>query len=161
MVFALAFQTALLLSLPIGLGANKKCISDDILQVNLTYHINTNGNATSVEIAKEKYCPDGCSYTLNDCRSDPYTEAIYAFILLGGVLVYCMISLYTSVKTGTGIYVLMLLIASLLVVVIALTDVFSTMYRTIFLGFAFIPASLIAFAYMRHKKEKRENLEAD
>jgi len=161
-IFALVIPVFILLASPaFAVRVREQCINSTAVRMTFDFSLTSSGNATSYDYFQEHECSSGCSYTLNTCRFDTYTEALYAFGLIGGVLVFCTIALFISDKTGTGIYIALLMIATVLSIVIALTDVFSAMYRTIFLGFAFLPSMLILFSYWRDKGERKESLEVE
>lgn len=147
----------LLISFPtVSAMSESVCIDENTLRVNRT-EICCSDNATfnTTEVVEYFVCTNGCSSTLGACRPNEVNEALYTFIIVAGILSFCALGMFISERTDTEMYVATHVLASILTIILAVTDAFTARYRTIFLAVAFIPLSFIVFVYLRTKKEKR------
>jgi hypothetical protein len=144
-----------------AIRVTERCVDNTNVNATFSYDLSNNGNTTDLIGSQVYACSSGCSYTLNACRMDSYNEALIAFGVMGGILAFCALAMWISMKTDTGIYIVMLIIASVLIIIIAITDVFSAVYRTIFFGFAFVPGIFIFFARQRKRREDIDNPTGD
>lgn len=139
--------------LPTVYATSKECVGD-FVRTNKTYEVAIPGNTTYINISKDSPCVNGCSETLNDCRPDDFIQVVYAFLIISGVIMFCSIGMYVSEKTDTMIYVATNTIATILMIMMIVTDVFNAAYRTIFLASAFIPLTFTVFAYFNARRGK-------
>ncbi len=128
------------------------CLNDTTKRTR-TYMTITGSGSDTVIVDENVTCSDGCSDTLNDCRWDALTQVIYSGGLMGGFLVFSILSMYISMKMESPIFMGILPIVSVLSVFVAITDVFGTGYRAIFLGFTFIPMGLMLSALTKEVED--------
>ena len=96
-----------------------------------------------LDIQENVTCANGCSDTLQDCRWDGLTQVGYTGVIITGLLVISILGLFVSAKTKSNIFLAILPTISVLSLLIAVTDVFLTEYRAIFLAYVLVPAGLL------------------
>lgn len=129
------------------------CLNETTEQRNTCIRLLTNGDTKTIDIEENITCDEGCSNTLKGCRWDSLVQVEYSAGIMGGFLILSILGLWVSAKMESSIFLGILPIVSVLSVFVAITDVFGTGYRAIFLAFTLVPIGLMFSGMFREVEE--------
>lgn len=126
------------------------CINDSYAQTNFSFDMISDGVPGNMSFFNTEYCSDGCSNTLNACRTNQSGQTFQAAGWIILFVVMMVISGYISRHAnGLGLAILSMVIL-LSIVIGAVTDIFSGYFKTLFIVFALVPIGYLLVSVIRN-----------
>lgn len=157
MISFLFIITLLMIPFPVlAQDTRSICITSDTVQQNTSWVID--GTITK-DLSENIYCPTGCSATLNYCRLDMSQQIYLALGLIIVFIIMMLLSGWVSEKANYIDLAILALTATFSVMVGGLLDIFSTIFRTMFIVFAIVPVFFFVYSVINQRKMDKLNKE--